>query len=230
MDRNPKAKTLKNLANYLEKKANLKQDVFDNTKSAFDLIRQESMYLLKELRNNMLNKKRVVPLEIIEHTEFEFEIKFAGDILAFFMHTNAFMLPPFHPALKNSYAKENKENAFVGIINIFNFLADSFKYNRYDDLGYLIGRIYVNKDNHFYVEGRPEIQNIPIQFEYQKISSKEMRNVLINSILSTIDFDLMSPPLEGLEPIAVRMYLEALESYPLKTSKLVGFRGNNFNK
>jgi len=57
-----------------------------------------------------------------------------------------------------------------------------------------------------------------------------MRNVLINSILSTIDFDLMSPPLEGLEPIAVRMYLEALESYPLKTSKLVGFRGNNFNK
>jgi len=59
MDRNPKAKTLKNLANYLEKKANLKQDVFDNTKSAFDLIRQESMYLLKELRNNMLNKKEL---------------------------------------------------------------------------------------------------------------------------------------------------------------------------
>lgn len=230
MDRNPKAKTLKNLANYIEKKANLKQEVYYNTKSAFDLIKQESMYLFKELRNNMLNKKRIIPLEIIEHTEFEFEIKFAGDILAFFMHTNAFMLPPYHQALKNNYAKENKDNTFVGIINIFNFLSDSFKYNRYDDLGYLIGRIYINKDNHFFVEGRPEIQNIPIQFEYQKISSKEMRNILINCILSTLDFDLMAQPLVGLEPIPVGIYLNALESYPLKTSKLVGFKVNSYNK
>jgi hypothetical protein len=230
MDRDPKAKTLKNLANYIEKKANLKQDVYYNTKSAFDLIKQESMYLLKELRNNMLNKKRIIPLEIIEHTEFEFEIKFAGDILAFFMHTNAFILPPHHQALKNNYAKENKDNTFVGIINIFNFLSDSFKYNRYDDLGFLIGRIYINKDNHFFVEGRPEIQNIPIQFEYQKISSKEMRNILINCILSTLDFDLMAQPLEGLEPIPVGIYLNALESYPLKTSKLVGFKVNGYNK
>jgi len=40
----------------------------------------------------------------------------------------------------------------------------------------------------------------------------------------------MASPLEGLEPIAVRMYLDALESYPLKTSKLVGFRWDNLNK
>lgn len=57
MDRNPKVKTLKNLASYLEKKANLKQDVYDNTKKAFDLIKQEAMFLLKDIRGNMLNKK-----------------------------------------------------------------------------------------------------------------------------------------------------------------------------
>lgn len=186
------------------------------------------MFLLKDIRGNMLNKKRVIPLEIIERTDFEFEIKFAGDILAFFMHTNAFMLPPYHPATQNRYAQENKENTFVGIINIFNFLADSFKYNRYNDVGFLIGRIYVNKDNHFYIDGRSEIQNIPIQFETQKISAKEMRNVLINCILSTIDFDLIAPPLEYYEAIPVKTFIDAIESYPIKTSKLVGFKVNSF--
>lgn len=37
------------------------------------------------------------------------------------MHTNAFMLPPYHPATQNRYAQENKENTFVGIINILIF-------------------------------------------------------------------------------------------------------------
>ena len=40
---------------------------------------------------------------------------------------------------------QNQLGTFCGIINIYNFLSDSFKYNRESDLGYLVGRIFINK-------------------------------------------------------------------------------------
>ena len=42
---------------------------------------------------------------------------------------------------------------YCGVINMYNFLSDSFKYNRENDLGYLIGRMFINKENTF-VEGK----------------------------------------------------------------------------
>jgi len=34
------------------------------------------------------------------------------------------------------------------MISIYNFLSDSFKFNRVNDIGYLIARVFTNKENH----------------------------------------------------------------------------------
>ena len=74
---------MKKLARLLEAKANLKQDIYDNTLNALNMLKKESEFMVKDLRNNMANQKRVIPLEFIDRSAFEFELKFAGDVLVF---------------------------------------------------------------------------------------------------------------------------------------------------
>jgi hypothetical protein len=42
---------------------------------------------------------------------------------------------------------------YFGVVNVYNFLSDSFRYNRERDLGYLVARIFLNKEGHFFVQG-----------------------------------------------------------------------------
>ena len=85
-------------------------------------------------------------LEYIDRGKFDAEMRMAGDVLFFSMHSNIFEFDRDHSVWKLSYVEEDKMRSYCGIINVYNFLSDSFKYNRFDDLGYLIGRIFVNKD------------------------------------------------------------------------------------
>ena len=85
------------------------------------------------------------------------ELKFAGDVLIFMMHTNVFEFPRHHEIMRTSYIRDDKNRSYCGIINIYNFLADSFKYNRENDIGYLIGRVFINYENHYYIEGKKEL-------------------------------------------------------------------------
>ena len=43
------------------------------------------------------------------------------------------------------------------MINIYNFLSDSFVYDRERDLGYLVARVFLNKEGHFFVQGKKQL-------------------------------------------------------------------------
>ena len=73
--------------------------------------------------------------------------------------------------------------SFCGVINIYNFLSDSLKYNRLNDAGFLIARIFINKDNHFFVEGDAELGFLFNDLINQKINKEQLENI-INSALS----------------------------------------------
>ena len=66
------------------------------------------------------------------------------------MHTNTFSFDKSHQIWNSSYVKEDEYKAYCGVINVYNFLSDSFKYNRANDLGYMIGRLFINKEKHFF--------------------------------------------------------------------------------
>ena len=215
---------LKQLSRHLEKKANMKQDIYLNTMEAFTMLKNETAYIIKDVRNNMANRKRVIPLKFNDRGDFEFDLKFGGDVLIFYMHSNIFDLGRQHEVSRTHYIRSDENRRYCGIIHIYNFLADSIKYNRLNDSGILIGRIFINKDKHFFIEGKREMNQAAISFSTDKLSSSKMRKVLMSSILFTVNFDLPSPAFDNIQEVNLYDFENAAGQSRLKTSKKLGFK------
>ena len=107
---------------------------------------------------------------------------------------------------------------------IFNFLADSFKYNRSNDIGYLIGRVFINRELHYFVEGKREVGLLYNNFGHSSIDIKTIRSIVHSSILYTINFDLLTPPFDNLKEVSVVEMQSQLDTMSIRTGKRIGFR------
>ncbi|MBN2174717.1 MAG: hypothetical protein JW731_11330 [Bacteroidales bacterium] len=208
----------------LVKKATLKQQVYKNT--------LESLRLLKSAMENLSHKyskidspaAREIPFTYRDRSEFEAELKFAGDTLVFMMHTNVFEFPRDHEVMKTPYIMDDRDRSYCGIINIFNFLSDSFKYNRVNDIGYLIGRLFINKDKHYFVEGKREIGFLYKSFANANMNKENALSIIESAIYYTINFDLLTPPYDNVKEVSVQEFIAALDSMQIKTGKRLGFK------
>ena len=135
----------------LKEKSSMKQDVYVNTFKAFSLMKSMAFEIVCEIKKDSAEIDSRVVVDYREKGEFEFELRIAGDLLIFAMHTNIFEFDKSHPLWRSSYIKDDHARSFCGIINIYNLLNDSFKYNRVYDLGYLVGRVFINKENHYFL-------------------------------------------------------------------------------
>lgn len=135
----------------LSAKAALTQKVFDNTFSVFNDLKDVLHEMSSELGDSLddLGQPRV-RIEYRDRGKFECQLQVADDILIFSMHTNIFEFNREHIIWQNSYVQQEKDNSYCGMINIYNFLSDSFKYNRNADEGYLIGRIFINRQMQYF--------------------------------------------------------------------------------
>ncbi len=112
-------------------KSTVKQKVFENTKNTFLILKK----VLKQLEIEYLEIIRdKAPVQMLpsfkDKGPFEAEFKIGGDLLVFSMHSNVFEFDDKHPVWKTNYIKEEPLRSYCGTINIYNFLSDSFKYNR----------------------------------------------------------------------------------------------------
>ena len=57
--------------------------------------------------------------------EYGAVLGFGGDLLMFQMHSNVFSFEESNPIHKHSYVQKKSSRAFCGVINVYNFLADS---------------------------------------------------------------------------------------------------------
>ena len=208
----------------LVEKGTLKQKVFQNTYESFLMFKDTLRGLTEEYVKAGLNKKVEVPMEFSEKGQFEVQLKFAGDVLVFMMHTNVFEFPRDHIIHKTSYVKEDTTRSFCGVINIFNFLRDSFKYRRVNDVGYLLGRVFINKDQHFYIDGKKELRLLPNNFVDTAIDQDKVCDIIEQAMQYTIDFDLLTPPYDKVKEVSAMEFLTALDSMRLKTGKRLGFK------
>jgi len=124
---------------------------------------------------------------------------------------------------KTNYVKEDPLRAYVGMIMVYNFLSDSIKNNRVDDIGYLFSRIYINKEGHFFIQGQKQYSYL-----FRDISTLEMNKINIRAIIETLirqalDFDLHVPPIESFNQITVMDKIQATETLSYKTGKRLGF-------
>ena len=124
---------------------------------------------------------------------------------------------------KTKYVKEDPLRAYCGMILIYDFLSDSIKYGRMNDVGYLIARIFINKDGHFFIQGKRQFSFMYNDFTEFEINPEIVRLIVQTSILHTIDFDLFVPPFDEVKEVSLMQKIMEAGSAALKTGKRLGF-------
>ena len=206
----------------LKEKACTKQKIYRITKNVFanfqDVLQEKANILNNEIQD------KDVEVSYEESGDFDAKLKFSGDTLLFHMHSNIFDFDSSHQIHKTSYVKEDKMRSFCGVINIYNFLSDSLKYNRLNDAGFLIARIFINKDNHFFVEGDKQLGFLFNDFVNQQIDEVQICKIIDTAMIYALNFDLQTPNFNDVKVVSLHQILDINNNHKIKTSKRLGFK------
>jgi hypothetical protein len=208
----------------LAEKILLKQEVFEKTKGVFYDFKKSLAKLAADLKETVKDLSKDVLSEYRETADLEAEFTLGDETLLFAMHTNIFTFDSNHPIWRNKYVIEDSRRAFCGKIFIYNFLSDSFKYNRSNDLGYLIARIFVNREGHFFVEGKKQLNYLYSDFSSSILDQQRVDKIIESAVLYSLDFDPFTPPFETISDISVREVIEAGLQNRIATGKRLGFQ------
>ncbi|MCR5821381.1 MAG: hypothetical protein K6F85_00480 [Bacteroidales bacterium] len=205
-------------------KNDLKHEVYNSTRDAFELFRNTSHKIIDLFREQKQATGRTTPLSFTDRGDFEFEISFASDVLIFLMHSNVFEFSRDHQVMKSNYIREDTKRSYCGVIHIYNFLADSFTYQRDNDLGYLIGRVFVNRENHYFIEGKRELGMLFNNFGTSVITPESVQQIVESAIEYTTNFDLLTPPYDEIKVVSVGEMRTNFDKKSMVTAKRLGFR------
>jgi hypothetical protein len=214
----------------LKEKSATKQLIYRNTKEVFDDLVVSLKSKEKSLTSLLKNEVENVELEFKSNGLFDVQLKFAGDTLLFHMHSNIFDFPPTHEIFKSKYISSDKTRSFCGVINIYKFLSDSLKYNRLNDEGVLIGRIFINKEKKFFVEGDEGLGSLFKEFSKKEINSESIEEIINACMIFTLNFDLCSPNFNDVRLVSVHHLLTMSMNQKIKTSKRLGYQLSNHEK
>lgn len=212
------------LATLILSKGELKQNVYNSTKETFALFRSTAKELVELLAAENNKKGDNIKFRYTDRGDFEFQVQFAGDLLIFMMHTNVFEFSRNHDVMKSTYIRENPQRSYCGVIHIYNFLADSFDYQRDNDLGYLIGRVFINIDKHYFIEGKRELGMLYNNFNTSTITPESVQSIVESAMEYTTNFDLLSPPYDEIKVVSVGEMRNNFDKKSMVTAKRLGFR------
>lgn len=210
------------IVDLLLNKSAMKQDIADYSEkvlSSFKDIAKEELDILSKSVDDTR-----VRLRFKDNGKFEFRVFVGSDALVFQLHTNVFRLPDDNPLWKTSYLTENGANGYFAIINIYNFLAESFEKNRFGDAGYLIGRIFINHEGHFMVEGKGQLGFLFRNLQEELITEDSMRHIVQCSMAYALEFDLITPPFEMIQEVNIMQINQISSDLKVATGKRLGFK------
>jgi hypothetical protein len=212
----------KEILELLNNKSSLKQEIYKITKDVF----AELQEILKEkaikLEDGITDKNVSVIYE--ESGDFDAKLKFSGDTLLFNMHSNIFNFDQTHQIHQTSYVKEDSFRSFCGVINIYNFLSDSLKYNRLNDTGLLIARLFINKDTHYFIEGDSKITSVFKNIFIEELNKERLKEIINVAMKYALNLDLIAPNIEDVKVVSVNQILDVNNKHLIKTSKKMGYK------
>jgi hypothetical protein len=208
----------------LKEKGQLKRQVADLTIEVFADIKKHLKKIQAELSKELAKANINVDMAFAERNPLEVEFKINDELIIFSMHTNVFTFDPEHFVWRMPYIQEDMLRANCGMIQVYNFLTDSFKYGRNNDVGYMIARIFVNKEKHFFVEGKRQLGFLYNDFDKAILDSSHLEEILESTILYTLNFDLLVPPYEIVKEVTLQQKQEQQGSTNYQTGKRLGFR------
>ena len=219
---------LDHIQHLLESKSIAKQAAYNHIVDAFTHLAHESQRITTEL----IKKTHATDDDVTVHFKFlneqEFEIKLAGDLLIFVLHTNIVTFDESHEVMSDPYIKANTVNRYFGQIMIYNFMADSVKFGRINDPGYLVARLLINHENRFIVEGQSGLKDLFSKISEKPITINDINTIVQHSLMIAIDNDLIAPPFPDLRAITLNQKLERTQE--LGAGQKIGFQMSYQNK
>lgn len=98
----------------LESKSTAKQITYKNLLNAFRQLAKESQHAVGELKKKANPGDDDVTIEFTHVNDHEFNLKLAGDLLVFALHTNIVTFDDAHPVMQDAYIKTNDINRYFG--------------------------------------------------------------------------------------------------------------------
>jgi len=212
----------KSILNLLITKSTLKQDVSEDSERAFAQFKKQAIKIIEELKPEITDAR--IRLNLVEKSGGEFHVFIGSDALVFQLHSNVFKLPDNHPLWQTDYLKADDSRGYFGIIHIYNFLAESFIQNRLNDAGYLIGRMFVNHDGHYFVEGKGQLGFLFRDLANSNLTPDIVRHIVQCSFAHALDFDLYLPPYELVHELSVGQVQSIGSMLQVSTGKRLGFK------
>ena len=206
----------------LRTKAGMKQDVYKRTITVFDRMKELLQEIAVDLEREILEHDKRITVGFVDKSATSCELKVAGHVIVFHMHTNVFRLDRNNELWQDDYLKEDELRGFFGVVNIYNFLSDSFKFNRDRDLGYLVARFFLNKEGHFFMQGKKQLQQYR-ELADNVLDDDKLKELLYAVIVYVLEFDLLAPPYDQVNQVTVGEMHE-LHIPQLSTGKRLGFR------
>lgn len=205
-------------------KSGMKQDVFEKTKAAFTLLKEVLQELAGELAETVTKNDPRLVVEYTDQGALSARLKAAGDTVIFTMHSNVFLLDQSNSLWKTSYLTDDNTRAYFGVVNIYNFLSDSFAFDRERDVGYLVARVFLNKEGHFFVQGKKQLGFLYNDLAENVLDRDRMKAILCSVALYVLDFDLLAPPYDQVSQVTVKEMKQMNVHSMLSTGKRLGFR------
>jgi hypothetical protein len=219
---NPLEANRQQLIDLLMHKSALKQDIADDLEVVFDDLRKLIDLEIKALKEVITDER--VRLFVKDRGDHEFHVYIGSDVLVFNLHHNVFRLPDSNPLWGTSYFKSQPNNGYFGTIHIYNFLAESLQQNRLDDQGYLLARIFVNHERHFFIEGKGSLGYTFSDPQHMLLSAEMLQLIAQMSFAYALQFDLYIPPFELMDDVSVGQIYVMGEQLKLRTAKRLGFK------
>ncbi|HEX8039633.1 MAG TPA: hypothetical protein VF490_10800 [Chryseosolibacter sp.] len=212
---------IKFIKHLLESKSTAKQTAYKHICKAFSILQAEAISIVAELKRRAKPNDKDVTVEFNLISDLEFDVKLAGDMLIFVMNTNIVTLEETHHVMSDEYIRQNDVNRYFGQVMVYNFMAESLKYNRNNDPGYLLARLMVNHENRFFIEGEKDLE------PYNKISEnplteEDLKKVVKIVLKMAIENDLVAPAFTEVKSITLNQKKD--HTLELGGAQKIGFR------
>jgi hypothetical protein len=204
----------------LKQKSSAKQAIYRNTLATFDMLRKVTQELVVELSRKITAVDSTVIIEYRPVNDMEFHIRFSGDLLVFVLHSNIVTFPDDYGPMDTQYVADDFRRRFFGHIMAYNFMADSIKYQRLNDPGYLVGRLLINIDSHYFLEGVQQLELPDNDMSDNPVTEDSLRLFVESAMIAAVNNDLIAPPLTDIQKISVK---QKLENQQVSRGSKVGF-------
>jgi len=217
-----KAKEL--IVKVLQDKSLVKNQVAGNLNNSFKTLFSSCRKLCNVIKTDIVKSVPSITLDCLERNSNSFEFRFGDESLVFQKVSSIMQIDKSHSVWTSSYLSDNYNNSYCGVINIYNFLTDSFRNNRMEEAGYLIARIFINRENHFFVEGKRQLGFLYNEFESSEISEDILYNICESAMLYCLDFDPTAPDYDSVSAISVGALKDQIDYSMAPAQKKLGFR------